>query len=66
MPRVTLIHVVASAIAPMDHDHPDLGIVADTFHMSIEGVCQPASRMAAEPGGAFQTEGKGDTRRVIW
>ena len=45
----TLLSVVEGIAFVREHGHPNLGIVADTFHMSIEDVSLPASLMAAPP-----------------
>jgi 5-keto-L-gluconate epimerase len=45
----TLLSVVEGIAFVRELNHPNLGIVADTFHMNIEDVSLPASLVAAGP-----------------
>jgi sugar phosphate isomerase/epimerase len=45
----TLLSVVEGIAFMRELGHPNLGIVADTFHMNIEDVSLPASLVAAKP-----------------
>jgi len=45
----TLLSVVEGIAFVRELNHPNLGIVADTFHMNIEDVSLPASLVAAQP-----------------
>jgi sugar phosphate isomerase/epimerase len=45
----TLLSVAEGIAFMRDLGHPNLGIVADTFHMNIEDVSLPASLVAAKP-----------------
>ena len=45
----TLLSVVDGIAFVRELSHPNLGIVADTFHMNIEDVSLPASLVAARP-----------------
>ena len=45
----TLLSVVEGMAFVRELRHPNLGIVADTFHMNIEDVSLPASQVAARP-----------------
>ena len=44
-----LLSVVEGIAFVQELNHPNLGIVADTFHMNIEDVSLPASLVAAKP-----------------
>jgi sugar phosphate isomerase/epimerase len=44
----TLLSVLDGIAFVQELQHPNLGIVADTFHMNIEDICLPASLMAAK------------------
>ena len=44
-----LLSVVEGIAFVRELNHPNLGIVADTFHMNIEDVSLPASLVAAKP-----------------
>jgi sugar phosphate isomerase/epimerase len=48
--QVNCLNSVVEGVAFVrELNHPNLGIVADTFHMNIEDVSLPASLMAARP-----------------
>jgi 5-keto-L-gluconate epimerase len=45
----TLLSVVEGIAFVRELNHPNLGIVADTFHMNIEDISLPATLVAAQP-----------------